>query len=75
MYDSFMTERKEITQEEAVTQEAIKWSQEWGVEYPAEIKAEMLRIEEKAQRILAGSGERLSTLEIYYLNNKDNELF
>lgn len=70
-----MKEQKIITPEEALTQEAIKWSQEWGVEYPEEIKAEMNRIEEKAQRILAGSEEHLTYLEIFYLNNKDNELF
>ena len=70
-----MTETKVITPEEAITQEAIKWSQEWGVEVPLDIKNEMNRIEEKAHRILAGSDERLSMLEIYYMNNKDNEWF
>ena len=70
-----MIERKVITPEEALTQEAINWSLEWGIEYPEEIAAEMLRIEEKTQRILAGCQERLNALEIYYLNNKDNEWF
>ncbi len=70
-----MTEQKIITPQEALTQEAIKWSQEWGVSYPEEIKEEMRRIEEKAQRVLAGSNEHLTSLEIYYLNNKDNEWF
>ena len=70
-----MIEQKIITQGEALTQEAIKWSQEWGVSYPEEIREEMKRIEEKAQRVLAGANEHLTSLEIYYLNNKDNEWF
>ncbi len=66
---------KQITPEEALTMEALKWSQEWGVQYPEEIAAEMKRIEEKALRVINGSGERLTCLEVWYMNNKDNEWF
>ena len=69
-----MTESK-ISPADSLTSEAISWSQRWGEVPPAEVSCEMQRIEAKAARILDGSNERLTPAEVFYLNNKDAEIF
>ncbi len=63
------------TNDGILIREAIEWSSRWGEMPPEEVLCEMKRIEEKAARILEGSEEKLTPEEIYYLNNKDNEIF
>ncbi|KKT37659.1 MAG: hypothetical protein UW35_C0037G0005 [Candidatus Collierbacteria bacterium GW2011_GWF2_44_15] len=69
-----MTESK-LSPSESLTSEAISWSQRWGEQPPAEVSREMRRIEDKASRILDGSNEKLTFAEVFYLNNKDAEIF
>ena len=63
------------TNDGILIREAIEWSSRWGEMPPEEVLREMKRTEEKAARILEGSEERLTLEELYYLNNKDNEIF
>lgn len=64
-----MIEKYVISPEEALTQEVLRWQKDQTIPCTDEVSAEMMRIEEKAQRILAGSNERLTPLENYYLLN------
>ncbi len=64
-----MNEKYVISPEEALTQEALRRLKDQTIPCSDEIGAEMMRIEEKAQRILAGSNESLTPLENYYLIN------